>query len=151
MTITIGFSTVANSIAALSISGVKVLDIDEITTSGSMICPVLFPQPDNFVTNMAVERMSVGSGGTALMNMTYNLNYVYLHAEVGSGLSAFEIYTGLITNLALIIKTLLQNDNITGAVDMEVNDIGELGVITDPAGNNYFGVLFSLSILEFIQ
>ena len=151
MTITIGFKTVADSISKLKVTGIKFLDIDKIPDAGQMLCPVLFPQPDNFVTGMEVERMTVGGGGTALMDMRYTLNYVFLQAELGSGIRAFEAYAGMIANIASIIKVILENDDISGAVDLQVNTIGELGAVTDPAGNEFWGTLLSFSVLEQIQ
>lgn len=151
MTITIGFTTVADSISKLSISGVTVLDIDKVPDSAQMLCPVMFPQPDNFVTDINVERVTVGSGGTAKMDMTYTLNYVFLQAEIGSGISAFSAYSNIISNIATIMGVILVSDNITGAVDLTLNTIGEIGAIEDPSGNQYWGVLFSFNILEFVQ
>ena len=151
MTITIGFTTVADSISKLTVTGVTMKDIDQVPDSAQMLCPIMFPQPDNFVTNINVERVTVGSGGTAKMDMTYTLNYVFLQAEIGSGISAFSAYSNIIGNLATIIGVILANDNITGAVDLTLNTIGEIGAITDPAGNQYWGVLFSFNVLEFVQ
>ena len=151
MTITIGFTTVADSISKMTVTGVTMKDIDKIPDAGQMICPVMFPQPHGFVTGTSVERMSLGGGGTALMDMSYVLNYVYLHAETGTGVSSFDVYSGIITNLAVIIKAILTNDNITGCVDMELNTIGEIGTVVDPAGNSFWGVLISFKILEQVQ
>lgn len=151
MTITIGFSTVADSISKLSVTGITMLDIDKVPDSAQMLCPVMFPQPDNFVTNINVERVTVGSGGTAKMDMTYTLNYVFLQSEIGSGISAFGAYSSIIANIATIMGVILTNDNITGAVDLTLNSIGEIGAVEDPSGNQYWGVLFSFKVLEFIQ
>ena len=151
MTITIGFVTVADSISKMTVTGVTMKDINEIPDAGQMLCPVMFPQPNGFVTGLSVERMSFGGAGTAKMDMNYILNYVYLHAETGTGISSFDAYSGIITNLAVIIKAILTNDNITGCVDMEINTIGEIGTIVDPAGNSFWGVLVSFKILEQIQ
>lgn len=151
MTINSQLDTVATSIAGLSISGVNIRDIDNIPDSASMLTPLLIPQPNDFVTNMAATRESFGGGGTAKLNLTYTLNYVYLHAEAGSGVNTFAVYAGLIDNLILILETILANDNINGAVDMELATVGNIGIINDPADNEYWGVLFSLNITEFVQ
>ncbi len=150
MTVTSAFSTIANSIAALSVSGVTIKDIDEIPQSAALLCPVLIPQPNDFVTDFEASFQSLGSNGTAKIDLTYTLNYVYLHCEAGSGISAFDIYSGLITNLSAILVAVLSNDAITGLVDMKPR-IGSIGVIEDPSGNRYWGVMLSLSILEYAQ
>ena len=151
MTITVGFVGVADSIGSLSISGVTMRDIDQIPDTGAMICPVMFPQPDDFITGVTVERKSFGSGGTAKMDMTYTMNYVFLLAETGSGISAMDAYSDLITKIALIVKTILTNDDIANAVDMEFEGISSIGAVIDPSGNSYWGALMSFSVLEFVQ
>ncbi len=151
MTITVGFSIVTNSIAALSISGVTVKDIDQIPTSASMLCPILFPQPNDFVTGITPTFETYGSNGGAKINMTYTLNYVFLECEAGSGISAFDAYNGLITHIAAILQAVLSNDAITGAVDITPHGIPNIGVIEDPAGNQFWGALLSFEILEYVQ
>ena len=151
MTIAVNFATVADSISKLSISGITMRDIDQVPDSAQMLCPIMFPQPDNFITNINVERVTVGSGGTAKMDMTYTLNYVFLQAEMGAGISAFSMYSNIVSNLAAILVKMFASDNITGAVDLTLNSIGEIGTISDPSGNQYWGVLLSFNILEFVQ
>ena len=151
MTITVGFTTVADSISKISVSGITMKDIDQVPDSAQMLCPIMFPQPDNFITNINVERVTVGSGGTAKMDMTYTLNYVFLQAEMGAGISAFSMYSNIVSNLAAILVKIFASDNITGAVDLTLNSIGEIGTISDPSGNQYWGVLLSFNILEFVQ
>lgn len=151
MTVASALSTITNSIAALVITGVTIKDIDEIPQSASMLTPLLIPQPNDFVTDFAVTFQSFGSNGTAKMDMDYSLNYVYLHAEAGSGIGTFDVYSGLITKLSAIIVAILSNDAITGLVDMQLGGIGNIGIIEDPSGNQYWGVLFSFRIKEFAQ
>ena len=150
MTITSTISTVADSIAGLTISGVTIKDIDQIPDTARMLCPLLIPKPDNFVTNISVSFETFGSNGGAKINTTYTLNYVFLFCEVG-GISSFAAFAGLMTKLSAILVTINSNDTITGAVDMKINSIGNIGVITDPAGIEYWGLEFSLNILEYSQ
>jgi hypothetical protein len=150
MTINTAFVTVADSIAGISISGVTVKDINEIPENVELLCPVLIPQPNDYITNLSVERMSFGGGGTAKLDMTYTLNYVYLHSAVG-GLSQFDAYSGIITKLELILEAILTNDNIAGPVDFEVETIPSIGVIEDPAGGQYWGTLLSFRVTEHVQ
>ena len=151
MAITSAISTVADSIAGLTISGVTIKDIDQIPDSASMLCPLLIPQPANFVTDISVSFETFGSNGGAKINTNYTLNYVFLFCEVGSGLGAFAAFSGLMTKLSAILVAINSNDTITGAVDMKINSIGNIGVITDPAGNEFWGLEFSLRVLEYSQ
>jgi len=44
---------------------------------------------------------------------------------------------------------MLENDDISGAVDMEVQEVPTIGVVVDPAGTSYHGCTLSLRITEF--
>lgn len=151
MAINSQIATVADSIAGLSISGVTIKDIDQIPDSAKLLCPLLIPQPNDYVTNLTYTRQSFGSMGAEKLDCTYSLNYIYLHCELGSGLGAYAPYAGIISKLELILETVMSNDTITGAVDIQVGNIGSIGVINDPAGNQYWGVIFSLNVLEHSQ
>ncbi len=151
MTITSTIATVADSISNLSISGVTIKDIDQIPDTARMLTPLLIPQPNNFITDLQVSFETFGSNGGAKINTTYTLNYVFLLCEVGSGLGSFAAFSGLIGKLEDILVAINSNDAITGAVDMKIGSIGNIGVITDPAGNEFWGLEFSLRVLEYTQ
>jgi hypothetical protein len=51
----------------------------------------------------------------------------------------------------LILKSVFENDDINGAVDMVLNSVSGMGTIKDPSGIEYVGAMFSLKITEFIQ
>lgn len=150
MTITSAIATVADSIAGLTISGVTIKDIDQIPDTARLLCPLLIPKPDNFVTDISVTFETFGSNGGAKINTNYTLNYVFLFCEVG-GVSSFAAFGGLVTKLSAILVAINSNDTITGAVDVKINSIGNIGVITDPAGIEYWGLEFGLRVLEYSQ
>jgi len=151
MTVTCSVNTVASSIAGLTVSGVTIKDITAIPDSAKMLCPIIIPQPNGYMSGAKATFETVGSNGLAKINLEYDLNYVYLHCELGSGVNAFAPFSGLMTNLAAILVTIMSNDKINGLVDMTLGGIGDVGIINDPAGNSYWGVLFSLHVLEFSQ
>lgn len=148
MTIVSSISTVANSIAGLTISGVTIKDIDQIPDSARLLCPLLIPRPNNYLTDISVNFDTFGSNGTAQISTSYTLNYVFIFCEVG-GISSFDAFAGLVTKLSAILVAINSNDTITGAVDMKVNSVGDIGVITDPAGIEYWGLEFSMRVLEY--
>lgn len=150
MTIALNFVTVAGSIASISISGVTVKDIDEVPMSGELILPVLFPQPNGWLSDIQPVTQSLGSLGSQKMDFNYTLNYVFLLAEQGSGISQTDFLSPLVTKLELIFEAILSNDVVTGLVDMQLNSL-DLGTVEDPAGNSYWGALFSLRCLEYAQ
>lgn len=152
MTIAVNFTTVTNSIAALTVAGVTIKDVDEIPMDALKILPVMFPKPDNFITNVTFSRETYGTGGTAKMNFSYTLNYRYLHSPVGARLNMLSAYSGLITNLAAILVEIFENDKLAGLVDLQLESIGQIGPLTDLAGQTtYHGVDIGLRVLEFAQ
>jgi hypothetical protein len=116
-----------------------------------MLCPLIIPNPANFVTDVSISFETYGSNGGAKINTNYTLNYMFLFCEVSSGLGAFAAYSGLIAKLSAILVLINSNDAITGAVDVKINSIGNIGTITDPAGNDFWGLEFSLKVLEYSQ
>jgi hypothetical protein len=152
MTITIHLATVAASIAALKIAGVKVRGLDEIPTDASKLLPVLYPLPNGFITAIQFTRVSQGGAGAAQMNLEYTLNYRYLHSVAGGNLGLFSTYESFMDNLAAIIKKIFSSDNISGVVDLQLAGISNIGPLTDPAGSTtYHGVDIALRVLEFVQ
>jgi hypothetical protein len=152
MTINCQIETITNSIAGWSISGVSMHDIHDIPESVELLTPTMFPRPNDFVTDMGFERVSQGGAGTAMMNLTYTLNYVYCHAPIGSGLGGlFSVYSGLITNIALIMEKIFASDNPTGGIDLQLAGLSSVGPVSDPSGKAYHGVEIALRVVEFIQ
>lgn len=151
MTVTCSVNTVASSIAGLTVTGVTIKDLSAIPDNAAMLCPIIIPQPNGYMSGTKVSFETFGSNTGAKLNLEYDLNYVYLHCQVGSGVNSFAPYSGLITNLAAILVTIMSNDKINGLVDMTLGGVGEVGVISDPAGNQFWGVLFNLHVLEFAQ
>lgn len=151
MTVASSLATITASIAGLTISGVTVKDIGAIPESGNMITPVLFPQPSGFLDGVKVTFETFGSNAGAKLNLEYNLHYVYLHTRAGAGMSQFDGYSGLMTNLAAIMAAIMSNDAINGLIDLQLSDIGSIGIISDPAGNDFWGLLLDLHVLEFAK
>ena len=149
MTIVLSFVTVTNSIAALSISGVTILKVDEIPQSASLITPVMFPRPNNPITDILPTRKSFGTGGNEKTDFEYTLHYVFYLAELGSGVGQMEPLSPLLIKLDLILETIMNNDVVTGLVDMQLNDIEAIGPIQDPSGANYWGAVIGIRCKEF--
>ena len=151
MTINVRFADVVESISNFSISGVNIRDVNTIPENAMDMCPIFFPRPDGMVTDIIFTRVTLGSDGSALMDMEYTLNYRFLYAEIGSG-DVLANYTGLIEKLALICKAIFTNDTPSGAVDMQLQSISNIGPLPDPVGMNvYHGVDIALRVLEHIQ
>lgn len=151
MTVSISFTAVPTALAALSISGVKILDIDKIPDSGlEMLTPVLFPDPANWISGISVTRETMGVSGTGKYDLTYSLNYVYLHAPVGGNISDFGNFSAMITKLGLICTELANNDTLGSVDDLTIGSVSEPGFIEAPDGGIFHGCRLTLNVLEFV-
>ena len=151
MTVTSAISTIADSIAGIVISGVTIKDIDQIPDAAAMLCPLMIPSPANFVSDYNMTFETFGSMGAAKMNSVYTLNYIYLHCELGSGVNSFAPYADVMSKVQTILVAIFSNDKVTGLVDLSLQSISPVGVITDPAGNECGGVQIALRVLEHNQ
>lgn len=151
MTVEIHFREVATSMSQLTISGVNVKDINTVPESAIDHCPLLFPVPNNFVTDVQFTVASLGNDDSRKLNLEYTLNYRYLHAPIGSG-AVLETYVGIIENLTAILVAIASDSFTDEAVDYSIQSVSDLGAVTDIAGQTMFhGVDISIRVLEYIQ
>jgi len=149
---TLAIATIANSIAALSISGVNIKDVDQIPPNADRLEPILFPEPLGFVTDFTLTRDSQGSNTfLAKYTVTYNLHYTFLFAPVGSGRTGLDLYDDMVGKAFAILDAIISNDAITGAVDIQPAETLDFGPVPDPAGNMYIGCRFVFQITEFVN
>ncbi len=145
----IALTTITNAIAGLSISGVTVLDVDQIYGDMSRAgLPVLYPEPVDFVSNFRVSRDSQGGGSTALITIEYDLTYTFLHSPIGAE-RVLEGYTQMVDKAMEVLDAVLAIDTLTGAVDILPTGIAQIGPVPDPAGNMYHGCRFIFHVVEF--
>ena len=149
MAIALGLETLLGNIAAVSVTGVRIVDIDEITEQVDTRIPTLYPNPEGFITALEVVRVSQGAGGTALMDVKYTLNYRFCYAPVGSGRNLADLFGNLTALVVDIIEAFLAEDDIAGVIDMEVQDIPAIGPVLAPNGETFIGCDLSFRITEF--
>jgi hypothetical protein len=149
MSSTIDFTTVTHSIASLSISGVTVKDVHELSDALKMTDHLLVPRPDNFITGLTVTPAEVSKQN---LDVRYTLHYQYFHCAIGGGMNGlFSAYSGLIDKIALIIVAFSKHETLTGAVDNLTLTIDRIGPIPDAAGNAFHGAEMSINILQFLE
>jgi len=150
MAISWNIATVTNSFAAVSVSGVTMLDVDESPQTWiAYRSPTFYPNLEMIVSDFEFGRMSQGGGGTSLMDVRYTLNYRFVYGPVGSERTAGYLASNTLADVALIINAMLASDNVTGLVDIEGIAIGAMGVLEDPSGALCYGCDMSFRILEF--
>ena len=143
-------AAVANSIAALSVAGVTLKDIDEVPAGVDKRAPTILPLPD-FITNFEVERDSFGGGG-ALRTVSYVLNYRFCLEPVGQGRSkTIEYFSELVAKVALFFDAIMAIDTLTGAVDIEPAGVTNMGIVNDPSDNVFSGCDLAVRITEFVN
>ena len=146
MSTTINFTTVTDSIAGLTITGVTVKDSDQIPQAIGTGYAVLCPRPDNFITGLSITPDEVSK---QLLRVRYTLNYQYFHCRIGASL--FSAYGDMLTKLALIVKAFANDATLSGALDNGSPTIGRMGPTMDAAGNTYHGCEVSMTILQFLE
>lgn len=144
--------TVPNSIAAMSVSGVTIKDVDEIVDSVTdRACPIIQPIPNGFVTDFSVERDSQGPGSTALQTVMYTLNYRLMFAPVGTGRGLLGVWADMLVKARLFLDAIIANDDLAGTVDIRPVGALNFGPVSDPAGNQFHGCDFALRVQEFVN
>ncbi len=141
-------ANITNAIAALTISGVTIKDIDEVVGSWIQTPNVLYPNMDDFVTNFAITYPTFVQDGTGPVDVDYTLNYRFLSTQVGD-LATVPVQFGNIMTKAIAIANalLVVRAPYDGRILMSIGSIA-VGARNDPAGNQYFGADIPLNIQE---
>ena len=143
-------TTITNSIAALSITGVTIKDIDEVPDKvEGRDCPILFPEPDGFLSNPTVTPMSTGTAGSGYFDVEYDMRYTFLYKPVGAGRGLLATYPTMLSYALAIVDKIVVSDTVTGAVNLTFAGFEDFGAATDPAGNIFIGTRMLFHVLEF--
>jgi hypothetical protein len=144
----LAIATITDSIAALSVSGVEIRDIDQIPSSlKGYNKPVIFPEPIDFIADPLVTRANFGTGSSQLLDINYTINYQFCYMEVGS-LWDLRKYAKMVEKAFLFWDTINSNDTVSGLIDLRFSTISNFGIVLDPAGNTFHGTSFGLRVLE---
>ena len=149
MSTTVNFATVANSIAALSITGVDVLDIDQIPDAMGLDTAVLVPMPEDFITEVEIIPAELTQQN---LDLSYTLHYRYYHCKIAGGLGGlFATYNGLVTAAANVLLAFANDATLSGAVNNTQATIANIGPVSDPAGNGFHGFDVTIRVLQFLE
>jgi len=151
---TLLLATVTNSIAALSVTGLTIKDIDEIPARVyGRNCPILYPEPLDFMTNFTAEKMTFRRGLTVKWMMNYDLTYTMLYAPIGSG-RGLELFAPTIAKACLFFDVLMESHPVTGAELVTPQGWGVPGPMMDPTGGGvadaelFYGVRLTIHVAE---
>ncbi len=149
---TLKIDTVATSIAALSVTGVTIKDLDAIPTNVvPRDVPILFPRMDDFITNLVLTRESMGIPADAAKDVTYTLNYVYLHAPVGGTRGLHDFAQAMVQKVADIWDEFIANDDLSGPIDINPSGIASFGPLAPLEGEAFYGTHLAFEVTEHIN
>ena len=141
-------TTVTSAIESISISGVTVRDYDGVVVNWVSTPNVLYPNPDNFLTNFSLEYKSFTHGASAQVDFSYTLNYTFLGTQVGNIGNFPTAYKDLVDKVVLIINAIVTNHSAaSGDASIELGAVA-FSALNDPAGNQYHGANIAINVTE---
>lgn len=149
MTFALLASNIANSISALSISGVTIKDVDEVSESWILQSNILYPNvnPPGFIVGSTPNYIAMLQGANAPIDISYSMNYRFLGTKIGD-MNFTQAYASVFTKMSAIIDAIIANPApYSGRVEMKLG-AWSIGAKEDPAGNQFHGSDFELLITE---
>jgi len=144
----LAIQTIVDSIKGLSVTGVTIKEFTDLNVQvDPRSCPVLFPDPADFITGWSINRDTFSGLKTA----TYTLRYTFCYKPIGSGRMGFGEYDAMVAKAAAILDKIIANDTINGCVDIQPEAVPYFGLVNDPVGESFFGCQILLRVTEFIN
>jgi len=149
MTVSLGITAIMTALSDLSITGLTFCDTSEIPEGADPFrVPMLFPVPDRFISDFVYTRDSFDG----LAHVNYNINLRLCYAPIASGRGIFDVYPSMVAMVELILETLITNDTLSTAVDIQVAGVPVFGKVFDIHNYiPYHGVEITLSVMEFVN
>lgn len=149
---TLKVATVWSSISAISVAGLTVKDIDDVTEEWQVRGATLYPNITNPLELQAPTRQSFGTvAGGAKKDVRYTLNYTFAYAPVGSARGVKDIMSSMFAMLALIYNAVTESDALTGTIDITPRIASASTVVQDPIGNQFWGLALAFDVLEYYE
>ena len=144
-------TTVADSISKLTVTGLTILDLNEIKPATDTRGSWMVPLPP-YIEDMEIQIDSTGAAA-ALMTVWYTLPYRVFYKRAGTGRSnKLENVSGKVALLGLIVDAILAIVTITGCEDMKpLNPTNMDAALEDPAGNLWEGFDIGFRVMEFVN
>jgi len=143
-------AVIVDSISKISVTGLEVLDIDQVPATVDIRKRVLMPLAD-FVTDLDVTRDSFGAGD-AKMTVVYRLHYRLFYEPAGGlRITKLESLPGLLETIGKVWDAVLALDTLPGAVDIVPADITNMGIVNDPSDSLWYGCDLGFYITEFVN
>lgn len=138
---------VARAIAAMTIDGVTVAELEEMPLSAtSRDLPLLAPAVDRAFLSDWVSRRISAQGNVA---MAYTLNYTFYYAPFGQGRGLADIYPSLIAAVQTVVDAFNAVTRVNGCKRLELAGLPQVGLVRDASENQFHGALLALRVTEF--
>lgn len=145
----LAIATVVDSIAALSVTGLSIKDMDEIPPGVEVSQPTLIPLPD-FMTDWEIETQSFGPGSSAKFDAFYTLNYRLCYIPVGAG-KPLEYFDNMVSMVAAFLDAVIAASPVTGSITLTPVAVFNMGIVNDPADQSFYGCDIAIRVMEFIN
>lgn len=145
-------ATVWDSISGINVADLTVRDIDQVTEVWEIRTPSLYPDITAPLELQAPTRQSFGTianGGKK--DVSYTLNYIFAYAPVGSTRGVKDVINAMFAMLALIFNAVVEDDALTGSVNIEPRIASSGVIVEDPSGNSFYGLRLAFDVLEFYE
>ena len=139
---------VAAAVAAMTVPGITILDLDEMKQAVTdRDCPLFGPSANDpsYLTDWDTVRISM-QGNRA---NNYNLNYTYFHAAVGSDRGLFKQWPEMMENVRKLAEAIAALPRVDGCKSIALNEMPRFGLVNDASGNPFHGAVFQLYVMEF--
>lgn len=144
-------TSVATAVAGLSVSGVTVKDLTGVPEEVfDRDCPIVYPNPANYVSMGGVSRETMGGDSGALKEVRYTLHYLFLHHEAGAERGQKDAAQDAVSKLYAFLSAVIANCDALTVIDI-TPDHGPLQVVQDPSGKDFHGCEVSLAVTEWLN
>jgi len=146
----LALTTITDSIAGLTVTGLLIKDIDEVPNIWDGRAPVIFPEPMDFLTNFEAVPATNGTGTTRAWDVTYTMRYTLLYCNGTDGRGLENMKSAI--DLALdFMDAVIGLTTISGCVTIKPGTISTPGMVPDPSGKLFYGCHITVNILEFVN
>jgi hypothetical protein len=150
--VSIPIDTITAAIAGLTMTGITIRDTSGMTDSiVTRDCPVLTPRPNQFVNFQPVIRDTYGLATVAKKTVTFELVYRFFHSSAGEGRGLYDQFADFMDKIFIINDALIAADALGGTIDMQLTGNPDFGVVTDGAGNEFWGADVTVLCTVFIN
>lgn len=139
---------VATALAALTIPGIMIYDLDQMPVSVSeRDCPLLGPSANDppFLTDWDAQRVTFQGN----QRNAYTLNYKLFHAPIGADRGLFAQYPNMVENARKIAESLQALPRVDGCKSIALQGMPQFGPVVDASGKQFHGAVFALRVVEF--